>query len=202
MCMFMSDCIRQLQTVYIHTQREREQRERERYTHTMRTSYTHIDTGTYIYTHKRTRISWHMQTCSLSLSLSRSLSLSLSLSFRSAVPAICCSSQCPRQQHIRLVCLRKCPCCVGEALRPPTSSAAVANAAKSFTCDCFTVANAHAVLASSCTLSPPTRRFVALANAKKSFSSGYSTVANAQAVFARFCMLIWKMYDFSWLTSW
>ena len=57
-------------------------------------------------------------------------------------------------------------------MNPPAHrSAALANAAKSFSSNCFTVANAHAVLATLCVLKLPTRCSTTLANVAQSLDS-------------------------------
>ena len=63
----------------------------------------------------------------------------------------------------------------------------VANAANSDASLWHAVANAHAVLASSCGMKSPMHRCAAVANAANNDSSFWLAVANAHAVLARAC---------------
>eukprot|EP00747_Dinoflagellata_sp_TGD_P116741 gnl/TRDRNA2_/TRDRNA2_172453_c2_seq6.p1 gnl/TRDRNA2_/TRDRNA2_172453_c2~~gnl/TRDRNA2_/TRDRNA2_172453_c2_seq6.p1 ORF type:complete len:174 (-),score=19.24 gnl/TRDRNA2_/TRDRNA2_172453_c2_seq6:207-728(-) len=68
------------------------------------------------------------------------------------------------------------------------SAALVKKSGKSFSCGCFTFANAHAVLVSSCTMRSRTLRYTACANVPNSCSDCF-TVALAHAVLARSWLL-------------
>ena len=65
------------------------------------------------------------------------------------------------------------------------TNAALAIASKSDGASCYSVANAHAVLASSCALNSPMRAVPAIAS--KSKGAGWFKVANPHATFANPC---------------
>ena len=72
----------------------------------------------------------------------------------------------------------------GEVTHTLLKGGTLANTVNKCAADWLTVANAHAVLASPCTLKSPTHHVDALPNAANSFTSDWPDVANAHAVLA------------------